>query len=428
MKHPPSRKPAKAQEWPQKVRLGRITIPIYRRKTPGGYYAYMVANYADSDKRRLDSYATPEEAREAANGLARKLSERDVVAAAMTNEQAAEYAASVQFLAPFNAPLLATASTVAECLKLVGDLPTLLAASKSYAQRNKRTTRKPVAEVVAELLSVKEKRGASVRYLQDLEYRLGKLSDKFRKDTCDVTTAEIQGWLDHQKLAPQSYMNYRRVFHNLFKFAVARGYAVDNPVAGVEKVDLRDGEVEIFTPTEISRLLTAATPDFLPCLAIGAFAGLRSAEIERLEWSDIHPADKHIVVGASKSKTASRRIVTMPDNLVAWLTPYAERTGMVWTGGHDEFYEMQQDTATATKTDRKEPVRWKANALRHSYASYRFALTGDAGRVAGELGNSAAVVHRHYRELVRPVDAERWFSVTPTSPANVLTLPAAASQ
>ena len=57
-------------------------------------------------------------------------------------------------------------------------------------------------------------------------------------------------------------------------------------------------------------------------------------------------------------------------------------------------------------------MKWKANALRHSYASYRFAQTGDAGRVAGELGNSAAVVHRHYRELVKPTDAQRWFAVT----------------
>ena len=36
----------------------------------------------------------------------------------------------------------------------------------------------------------------------------------------------------------------------------------------------------------------------------------------------------------------------------------------------------------------KPSVKWKSNALRHSYASYRFALTGDAGRVAGELGTA----------------------------------------
>ena len=72
-------------------------------------------------------------------------------------------------------------------------------------------------------------------------------------------------------------------------------------------------------------------------------------------------------------------------------------------------------------------MRWKTNALRHSYASYRFAQTGDAGRVAGELGNSAAVVHRHYRELVKPADEQRWFAVTPEAPANVTPLPAVAT-
>ncbi len=57
---------------------------------------------------------------------------------------------------------------------------------------------------------------------------------------------------------------------------------------------------------------------------------------------------------------------------------------------------------------------------------YRFAQTGDAGRVAGECGNSAAVIHRHYRELVKPADAQRWFAVKPAdSPANVVTLAAA---
>ena len=84
-------------------------------------------------------------------------------------------------------------------------------------------------------------------------------------------------------------------------------------------------------------------------------------------------------------------------------------------GGHDEFYDAQQETAAATEvkanpdkgTKGEKPVKWKTNALRHSFVSYRFAQTGDAGRVAGELGNSAAVVHRHYRERVKPADALR---------------------
>jgi len=77
-------------------------------------------------------------------------------------------------------------------LKLVGgDLPNLHAAVKFYAARHKRTTRKPVAEVVAELLTVKEARRKSIRYIADLRTRLGRFAEAFRKNACDVTTAEV---------------------------------------------------------------------------------------------------------------------------------------------------------------------------------------------------------------------------------------------
>lgn len=82
----------------------------------------MVANYA-AGKRRYDCYPNEEEALDAANRLARQLSERQVVAASLTNDQAAEHAVAKQSLAPFDVSLTSTATSVAECLKLVGDLP-----------------------------------------------------------------------------------------------------------------------------------------------------------------------------------------------------------------------------------------------------------------------------------------------------------------
>ena len=429
MKTPPSRKRKKARKAYHVATFGRVKVPVYRRRTPSGGIAFMVVNYAEG-KRRFDCYAQEAAAVEAAGALAKKMSQRQHVAAAMTNEQAADYAASVQTLAPFGVSLPSVASTVADCLKLVGGLSDLLAAAKSYAVRHKRTVAKRVSEVVKELLTVKESRKASDRYLQDLRSRLNRFGEAFQKDACNVTTPEIQAWLDEEEFSPQNYKNFRTVLHLLFEFAVARGYASDNPVAAVESIEVRGNDVAIFTPKEIARLLSAASPDFVPCLAIGAFAGLRSAEIERLEWSDIDLVGRHITIGASKAKTASRRVVPISDNLAAWLAPYAERQGNVWSGTHDEFYEAQQETAAATEVKAEpdkevkgeKPVKWKANALRHSYASYRFALTADAGRVAGELGNSAAVVHRHYRELVKPADAERWFAVKPEAATNVLPL------
>jgi integrase len=257
--------------------------------------------------------------------------------------------------------------------------------------------------------------------MEDLRSRLNRVAGDFSKDACNVTTSDVQTWLDAQKFSRQNYSDFRNRLHLLFNFAVARGYAIDNPVAAVEKIKARGGDVEIFTPSEIAKLLASASLEFLPSLAIGAFAGLRSAEIERLTWADVDLAGRHITVGAKQAKTASRRVIPICDNLAAWLAPYAGRTGLVWQGTHFAFYhEGQQATAKAAG------VAWKSNALRHSYASYRFALTGDAGRVAGECGNTAAVVHRHYRELVKPSDAQSWFAVKPDAPANIL--PMAAGQ
>ena len=388
----------------------------------------MVANYAKG-KRRFDSYPNEAVAIEEAGKLARQLSEREVLAAAMTNAQASEYAAFVQRLKPFNVGLLTAADTLAECLEVVGDLPNLRLAINLLSHPHKKTTHKPVAEVVAELIKVKESRGASARYRQDLRSRLGRFTKTFKKDACNVTTAEIQEWLDGLKLGAQSYTNFRRVVHALFEFAVARGYASENPVSAVENIKIRGGDVEIFTPSEITRLLAAAQPDFLPCLALGAFAGLRSAVIERLEWSDIDLAGRHITIGASKAKTASRRVVPIAENLAAWLADYTRNKGLVWKGDHDGFYETQKETADATAVAEdpqkgikaQDAVKWKANALRHSYASYRFAATGDASRVAGNWKQRRRC-YRHYRELVKPADAAQWFAVSPETPANVTIL------
>ena len=67
------------------------------------------------------------------------------------------------------------------------------------------------------------------------------------------------------------------------------------------------------------------------------------------------------------------------------------------------------------------------NGLRHSYASYRLAVTANAPEVSLEMGNTPQMIHRHYRELVTPAKAEKWFSLLPPKaikkPKNIINLP-----
>ena len=50
-------------------------VTVYRRQTPSGNYAYMIANYVDG-KRRFDSSATEGDALESADALARRIDRR----------------------------------------------------------------------------------------------------------------------------------------------------------------------------------------------------------------------------------------------------------------------------------------------------------------------------------------------------------------
>jgi integrase len=142
-------------------------------------------------------------------------------------------------------------------------------------------------------------------------------------------------------------------------------------------------------------------------MAIGAFAGIRSAEIHRLDWEDIKWDRGHIEIAGKKAKTAARRLVPLSDNLKAWLTPWRGETGKIIS--ITDYAGALGDTAVKAKI----PGGWRQNALRHSFISYRVAETGDVARTYLEAGNSPKMIFRHYREIVDAEAAKAWFSIRP---------------
>ena len=265
-----------------------------------------------------------------------------------------------------------------------------------------------VAELVAELIKAKTADGASERHLRDLRDRLKRFSVEFgEQNAATVTTAQIDDWLRALDLSAQSRNNYRTVINNLFNFAVSRGYATTNPAERAAKGKVVRGAPEILTCTQTVALLNACESDTLPFVAISLFAGLRAAEMERLDWSEVDLAGGHIEVKSAKSKTGSRRLIPISENLAAWIQPLARQAGAVAPGALRD----RLDAAKARAGFKK----WPANAMRHSYASYRLAECADAARVSLEMGNSPQMIFAHYRELVKPQDAARYWQIKPSA-------------
>jgi integrase len=97
----------------------------------------------------------------------------------------------------------------------------------------------------------------------------------------------------------------------------------------VDKTSVVRDHVPTFSIEQLTRLLLAASPEYLPVLAIAAFAGLRQEEITKLKWEDLDFDERTIRVNASAAKTRKKRLAEISDNLKAWLQPYAGRTGPV---------------------------------------------------------------------------------------------------
>jgi integrase len=197
----------------------------------------------------------------------------------------------------------------------------------------------------------------------------------------------------------------------------------------VPMAKVQHGEIEIFRPGELANLLSAADSSLIPFLTIGAFAGLRHAELQRLDWSDVRLDDGFIEVKASKAKTASRRLVPIQDNLKRWLTPLRKSSGAICDYANMSKQLLWLSEAVDKKlkeTDATVGFVWKHNALRHSFISYRVAQTQNVAQVALEAGNSPRVVFSNYRELVRPADAAKWFGIAPDGEEKVIPMSAVA--
>jgi integrase len=269
-----------------------------------------------------------------------------------------------------------------------------------------------INELIPSFLEDKEADGSGHRYLNDLHNRLKHFQKEFgQRVIATIRSRECDLWLRSLPLSPVTRNNYRRILNTFFNEASKAGYCSENPIIHVATAKEIDKPVEVLTPEQMEALLTAAPNELIPSIAIGAFAGLRQAEISRLDWREIHLDRNFIEVPASKSKTASRRLVKILPALRAWLEPHEPKYGPLIPRHWERLLKA------ARKEAKIDP--WPQNCLRHSYASYHLAKHQDAAALALQMGHkTTSMLFDHYREVVSPEAAERYWQIVPPAPGN----------
>lgn len=263
-------------------------------------------------------------------------------------------------------------------------------------------------EVVNELLSTKARGNRSDGYMEQLRYCFsGFTRGRSTRAIDSLTTKELETFLEQLEVAPRTIKGRIQNLRLLFNYAHRRGYVDRNPAAALELPTQDVEKIGIHTPDQVKAVLAAAMAQHggvAKALAIRYFAGLRRSELERLEECEIHLDQRRIEITAAKSKTRRRRLVTIQDNLAAWLALTDGIPG-----------DMEKRVTQAWK---KAGVPWPRNAPRHSFVSYHLARFENAAKTALEAGHTEQMLFAHYRELVTPAAAaEYWSIVPPMEPA-----------
>jgi integrase len=439
--------------FPIAVRQGSVVVKIYR--TPShGCDSYTLSYYQDGVRKR-PTFTELQAARDEANVIVNRLGNSDADILTLTSADRSAYLRARQLLDPLGVPVENAAAEFVQAKQVLGEVP-LLQAAEFYMKRHPaRIPPRPVMEVADEMLKLKESDGLSEEYLRHLRYDLKKFAAAFHGNIGTVMGPDIDKWLRGLGVSPRTRNNLRASVQTLFAFAKAQRY-LPKDHDEIESVMLAKNtvsEIEIFTPKEMAEILAHADKRLISFLALGAFAGIRHAEIQRLEWTDIHFDGGIIEIRAAKAKTASRRTVPILDNLRAWLWPHRQEAGLV-CGGLDTKNEIPALVQTInearralwvkTRRVREEKLKatenrarensattkakappgaetaeiegwpafmWKHNALRHSFISYRVAEIQNVAQVSLEAGNSPQIIFKHYRELVRPAAAKEWFAI-----------------
>lgn len=320
-----------------------------------------------------------------------------------------------------------------EALDMVRELGfgTLVEATKTLSKYHRPpsgdiTIRKLRDEFLAHYTNQLDDRVISKRTFGDVKSRtkilvkpFGELEAKYL--TYDKLWPEVMELKNRTPWSRQTLQNYCRVLTRFFNFAVEKGYMAENPMLSNKvSFDKKEATKQVAKPkpslvnaTDAADMIREAwamdgEAHILAFVTLAMFCGLRpEAEILKLDWQDIDLETGKVFVQPNKSKnTASGRIVGIPDCAKKWLMRCDQNKPLApfrWQ------YNWKRLRDNASITD------WVPDTLRHSFASYSYALHQDRPRLESELGHVDKQMLSYYLQVSPAINrnAKQYFELTP---------------
>ena len=400
------------------IQRNGVTVRI-RRTEKNGFERFVV-DYRNQGQRKLVWRSSLADARAAANDAIDKITEGQGEVLNLKSADAHAFIRARAYLdgsegeTKIDLQIDEAVRIAADVLRLLDGRTEPIEAARDWLKRNAVELPKiTVADAVERLKVQTVQDGKSKDRQIHLASHLGALAKSFNCEVHTITTSQISSYLVGLPFGERTKANHREDIGFFNRWLILHGYLPKGTdwLDGVQRYSLKKvGKITTYTADEMRRLIAAADKKILPFIVIAGFAGIRHAEINRLDWQDVDLDENFITVAAEISKTRVRRVVPIKPNLKAFLLPLAKKSGKVVTA--PKISKLLAEAATKAGNE-KDSLDWKRNALRHTYISARLAECNDEARVAYEAGNSPQIIRSNYDARMRPAAAE-WFAIAPT--------------
>ena len=409
----------RGDKFPMVIRRDSVAVSIYRYanpKTKSGY-VYTVA-WSVGGKRYLLQRATVAKARAEAAAKAEQLAAGKFAAARdITVDDTATLAAARRICG--KVPIVAALEEWSRARMLSGG--SLLQAAKAWGDSNRAAMPITTSEAVKLFITAKKSAGVDVKasYQKVLPTLLAEFGDQLLPS---ISSRAITQWLEKRHPHPVTRNTVRKRLVTLWRWARSQGYLPRNAQTEAEQVERAqepDLEIGILTVADYARtllLMRNMHPAHLAVAVLAGFCGLRRSELHKQRWADIHLDRRLLNVSSAKKNTRSRRLVHLYGAAVEWLMLCSRKGELVsppWGVDRVRTFCRRADP----------PIPCPENGFRHSFVSYRVAMTSNVAETALEAGNSADIVFKHYRELVVKEDGAAWFALTPARVASMGVVP-----
>jgi integrase len=259
-----------------------------------------------------------------------------------------------------------------------------------------------LSDAITQFLDLKREAGRRPLYLREAGYGLQRFAQgRDERDLASISINEVQGWLAQLEASQATKATLQSRLNSLFSWAVRQGYLDSNPIGRMEKVSVTKADPQILTNDQCTKLLAASSQDYgmLEYLALSLFCGIRPEECMRLDHEAIDTERMQIVISGETAKTRNRRIVTITEPALKILSKH--RT-------HDYKVNFRKRLAAIRKIAKLK--KWPKDVLRHTAASHFYNIYG-IQTATEQLGHSADVMLKHYRQLVSKEDTQAWLEI-----------------